>query len=177
MNLQLLLLVVMAASLANCKKKRGTRSNVSENESELGFYGGEDGGISMDPSETKRENELSNCQEDGTRRSKPVTRWNRFSPNEEKSESSEEETSRWCNQSELSLHCSQDDECRNPGICQHISCHYPHVAEFRSVPVHLQSDSQFSNRSVFMTNTLAVIVVGTVGNLLTLVAVPYVRIR
>ena len=32
-------------------------------------------------------------------------------------------------------------------------------------------------RSVFMTNTLAVIVVGTLGNLLTLVAVPYVRIR
>ena len=137
MKLQLLLLVVMAASLANCKKKTGTRSNVSENESELGFYGGEDGGISMDPSETKRENELSNCQEDGTRRSKPVTGWNCFSPNEEKSESSEEERSRWCNQSELSLHCSQDDECRSPGICQHISCHYPHVAEFRSVPVYL----------------------------------------
>ena len=175
MKLQLLLLVVMAASLANCKKNAEASSNVSE--SELGFYGGEDDGISMVPSETKRENELSNCQEDGTRRSKPVTRWNRFSPNEEKSESSEEETSRWCNQSELSLHCSQDDECRSPGICQHISCHYPHVAEFRSIPVHLQSDSQFSNRSVFMTNTLAVIMVGTVGNLLTLVAVPYVRIR
>ena len=175
MNLQLLLLVVMAASIANCKKNAEASSNVSE--SELGFYVVEDDGISMDPSETKRENELSNCQEDGTRRSKPVTRWNRFSPNEEKSESSEEERSRWCNQSELSLHCSQDDECRSPGICQHISCHYPHVAEFRSIPVHLQSDSQFSNRSVFMTNTLAVIVVGTVGNLLTLVAVPYVRIR
>ena len=143
MNLQLLLLVVMAASRANCKKKTGTHSNVSENESELGFYGGEDGGISqkafysVDPSETKRQNELSNCQEDGTRRCKPVTRWNRFSPNEEKSESSVEERSRWCNQSELSLHCSQDDECRSPGICQHISCHYPHVAEFRSVPVYL----------------------------------------
>ena len=168
MKFQLLLLVVMAASLANCKKNAEASSNVSE--SELGFYVVEDDGISMDPSETKRENELSNCQEDGTRRSKPVTRWNRFSSNEE-------ERSRWCNQSELSLHCSQDDECRSPGICQHISCHYPHVAEFRSIPVHLQSDSQFSNRSVFMTNTLAVIVVGTVGNLLTLVAVPYVRIR
>jgi len=69
-----------------------------------------------------------------------------------------------CNLSEELRHdqCSQDEECRNPGFCQHISCHYPHVAEFRSL---------------FMTNTVAVIVVSIVGNLLTLIAVPYVRLK
>ena len=32
-------------------------------------------------------------------------------------------------------------------------------------------------RSLFMTNTVAVIVVSVVGNLLTLIAVPYVRLK
>ena len=150
MKLQLLLRVVLAASLANCKRNTGASSDVSE--SELGFNEDEDGGTSqkafysVDPSEINQENELSNCQEDKTRRCNAVTRWTSVSSNEENSwssESNEEETSRWCNQSELSLHCSQDDECRNPGICQHISCHYPHVAEFRSILVCPKPDSQF----------------------------------
>ena len=80
------------------------------------------------------ETESSNCQEVETRRYNP-TRWNRFEKRLS-SESSDEEISQWCNQSEFSLHCSQEDECRSPGICQHISCHYPHVAEFRSIPAY-----------------------------------------
>ena len=93
--------------------------HVNTGAGELDFYG---------------ENESSNCQEVETRRYN-LTRWNRLEKRLS-SESSDEEISQWCNQSEFSLHCSQEDECRSPGICQHISCHYPHVAEFRSIPAY-----------------------------------------
>ena len=196
MGLWILFLVSMVASLANCKKYPGSSSNrnwresdVTKGASELSFHRGANGGISqkafytVNLSDNKKDNESRDCQEDETRHCNPITAgWNQFSPNEEKSllvESREEETNR-CNRSEFSLHCSQDDECRSPGVCQHISCHYPHVAEFRCpvlISPLLQQDSQFGHRSVFMTNTLAVILVGTMGNLLTLIAVPYVRIR
>ena len=147
MGLWILFLVSMVASLANCKKYPGSSSNrnwresdVTKGASELSFHRGANGGISqkafytVNLSDNKKDNESRDCQEYETRHCNPITAgWNQFSPNEEKSllvESREEETNR-CNRSEFSLHCSQDDECRSPGVCQHISCHYPHVAEFR----------------------------------------------
>ena len=137
MVLQALFLVSVAVTLLMGKKHQ--EASIMESVSELTFHGDEDGGISqntfhrVEPSISK----LSNCKEDETRRCNPTTGWNKDSPHEEKSllgESSEKERSGWCNQSEFRLHCSQDDECRSPGVCQHISCHYPHVAEFRYIP-------------------------------------------
>ena len=147
MGLQVLFLVSVAVTLLNCKKYPETSSNgnwgksgIMENANELPFHGDEDGGISqntfhtVEPSINMRETKFSNFKVEQTRESNSTTGWNGASPQKEKSllgESSEEERSQWCNQSELRLHCSQDDECRSPGVCQHISCHYPHVAEFR----------------------------------------------
>ena len=127
MVLQALFLVSVAVTLLMGKKHQ--EATIMESVNELTFHGDEDGGISqktVEPSISK----LSNCKEDETRRCNPTTGWNSASPNEEKSLLGEERSG-WCNQSELRLHCSQDDECRSPGVCQHISCHYPHVAEFR----------------------------------------------
>ena len=124
---QLLLLVPVAASLVNCQKYPGTDSGV--------FTSYDEGRNSSKAFHTVniRENESIKCNEDKTQRCNLTTGWSGSSPIEEKSrwgDSIEEEASQ-CNQSEFSLHCSQEDECRSPGVCQHISCHYPHVAEFR----------------------------------------------
>ena len=52
MKSELLLLVVMAASLANSKKNTGASSNVRE--SEFGFHEGEDDGLVRGSQKSKR---------------------------------------------------------------------------------------------------------------------------